>query len=354
MEPILLCIPKPFDNGTGEYSVNAEKKNDAFDFFSRSGIDVINSYDEKNMTWVDLQSLRPDYVIYSRPYNNQYPKEYQSLEVCKYAKVCYVPYAFSQTSGTLFETTFNTQFLSTVYITFVPSQIRLEDCRKKFVIQYWFKTNHFVYCGFPRFDLLVQKESSNQKYAGNRKTIAWLPRWIVGDGVENKKSNFFKYCDAFIHYMDEHMENQLIIRPHPLMFESIIENGIMKEEEVEQLKARLLSHANIVIDADNDYLPTLRQADILVADFTSLLIEYFVTGKPIIYCDTADGFNADAQLMDSTLYHAENWTELESLLSQSEDILYGERQRAISCLIPPNAGHIGRDILSYIVEDFQK
>ncbi len=354
MKPILLCIPKPFDNGVGEYSINKEGKNDAFDFFNQLGINALNSYDEKNMTWMDLQSLSPDYVIYSRPYNNQYPKKYQSSEVCKYAKVCYVPYAFSQTDGTLFETTFNTKFISTVYMTFVPSRIRLDDCRKKFVIQYWLKTNQFVYCGFPRFDLLVRKEFGKQTHAKDQRTIAWLPRWIVDDGVENKKSNFFKYCDDFIRYMEEHQEKQLIIRPHPLMFESIIENGIMKEVEVEQLKARLLSHDNIRIDTDKDYLPTLRDSDILVADFTSLLIEYFVTGKPIIYCDTAEEFNADAQLMDSTLYHAKNWKELEGLLSQSEDVMYSKREQVIDYLMPPNAGHIGRDILSYIVENFQK
>lgn len=352
IDTLLLCIPNTRDY-MHEYKINEEKTNKAKDFFNSLGMDSTNALCADGK-WFDLKKYNPDYVIYTRPYDTEYPEPYKSYSVCEYTRICYIPYAFSQTNGPLFKTTFAPKFILSTYLTFAPSKIRLNDCKNVYFWQVFRKTNNFEYLGFPRFDLLKEFNNDNEK---SIKTIAWLPRWSFNNGPGQKKSHFMDFYKPLMQFMQEHKDINLIIRPHPLMFQSIIDNDILTANQVDDIRRQIENEPNISLDNDKDYLPLLKKADVLISDFTSLLIEYFVSGKPIIYCDNSDGFNADAALMDSTLYHANDWDELEQILTElinGNDAEYDKRQQAIGQLMPQNAGKIGESIVHYLTQDYNK
>lgn len=352
--PMILCLPKPAFNFTTEYV--ADNRNEAHEFFEKMKIPAINAYDICTNTWFDLKKERPDYVVYMRPYNNQYPVQYKNTYVCDFAKVCYIPYAYSQTSDGLSYTTFNEEFILATYVTFTPSRIRLNDCKKRFALQRLTKSHKFIFKGFPRFDLLDTCDIENDKRNYERKTILWLPRWTVGDFEKQRVSHFFDYLDSFFMYMIEHPMLDLIIRPHPLMFKVILEKRLMTGNELDELLDKVDKMPNVWFDKNEDYLISFRVSDVLICDYSSLLIEYFVSGKPIIYCDTPIGFNSDTLLMDATLYHALEWSEVKEQLTKlisGEDPQYKKRKEAIRQLMPTNAGYIGREIAEYILEDFR-
>lgn len=351
---LLLSVPKAEVNYSSTYTVSSDGRNEAYDFFCEKNIEAVNAYDCEHQSWYDLKEFEPDYVFYARPYNSQYPECYRSNVVCGYSNICYIPYAYSQTTDGLFSASFNYGFALSAYLSFVPSKIRLLECEKRFALQKMLNTNKYVFLGFPRFDLLTAY--SGKEAVGEVKTFAWLPRWTVDKTENQKSSSFFKYIDKFLEYMKEHQEAELIIRPHPLMFKVVVETGMMQKQEVEDLKARINSASNVYLDETKSYIETLIKADALISDFSSLLMEYFVTGKPIIYCDSAEGFNSDALLMDKTLYHAYEWNEIvmhmESLYS-GQDAEFSNRQNVVAQLMPKNAGHIGEEILNYILCDFR-
>ena len=79
----ILCQP----------SLKSLDKNDSYLFLSEHYTGVINAYE--NSKWYDLKKLAPDYVFYCRPYNPDYYEKYRSSVVRKYAKVCFITYAYN-------------------------------------------------------------------------------------------------------------------------------------------------------------------------------------------------------------------------------------------------------------------
>ena len=347
----VLCIPKPIrkdhDIPIFEYG-----QNEAYDFCEMNGIECIRA-DLGREDWFDINNLNPDYIIYNRPYMEDYPDLYKYNHLKHKYKLCYIPYAYTMTEGDLFYRTFNYHFIRNMYFIFVPNKSRLELCKDKF---YWydkFEYCQFLFLGFPRFDLI-----SNDFDDSNRLVVLWLPRWTVEKGISGQKeSHFLKYYKQFIEYANENHNIHLIIRPHPLMFTNFVEKGIMSEEEVRVFKEICRTSINIELDESKDYLPTIKKAGILVADYTSLLAEFFVTGNPIIYCDDVKGLNKEATIMDSTFYHADSFDQIKEqieMILNNQDVLADSRREICKEIMPVNAGSIGVEIMNVILKDYSK
>jgi hypothetical protein len=343
----VVCIPKI--SGKKNYVPFFKYgSNDAYDFCKLNGIKCIRA-DLGPDKWLDIGLLKPDYVIYTKSYE-EVPDIYSCHNLKYKYKLCYIPYAYAMTEGSMFYITFNPLFIRNMNYVFAPNKSRLEICKDEF---YWYEK--FGYCkfqflGFPRFDLLSDDITSNTR------NILWLPRWTSNEDTEGQKeSHFLKYYKQFIEYMKVHPEINLIIRPHPLMFDNFIEKGVMTRQEVETFKDICDTSSNIELDESKDYLPTIKKAGILVADYTSLLVEYFVTGNPIIYCDDVDGLNAEAHLMDKAFYHADNFDQIEEIIERicnHKDPYASLRKDICKEIIPANAGSIGMEIINFIIHDY--
>ena len=142
---LLLSVPKAEVNYSSTYTVSLDGRNEAYDFFCEKNIEAVNAYDCEHQSWYDLKEFEPDYVFYARPYNSQYPECYRSNVVCGYSNICYIPYAYSQTTDGLFSASFNYGFALSAYLSFVPSKIRLLECEKRFALQKMLNTNKYVF-----------------------------------------------------------------------------------------------------------------------------------------------------------------------------------------------------------------
>ena len=96
-------------------------------------------------------------------------------------------------------------------------------------------------------------------------------------------------------YFREHDEMNLLMRPHPLMFDNFISTGEMTADEVEKYKAEVNSIKNIAFDDQKEYAATFWNSDVLIADYSSIVPEYFLTEKPLIFCAT----NMELTLLDN-------------------------------------------------------
>lgn len=351
MHAKILCVPKPKNISDPNY--NMSSINEAYEFLKNDS-NAINAYlgDSK---WFDLKEFCPDYVFYTRPYNSHYPNVYKSETVCQYTKICYIPYGFILNDGMIFNSVFHMNFILQTYLIFAPSKNILKKLKKFYMCQYLLKYNKFKYLGFPRFDLLLD-DNFNKKTKSDNPTITWMPRWEFDTSSEGQKlSHFLEYYDEFIAFVKTHQELNFIFRPHPLMWETLINEELKTEEEIEEIKKELASINNLSIDNEKDYLPTLKNTDILIADTTSLLIEFFVTGKPIILCDNGQGYLKDGKIMVSSLYQVNTWKDVEVTLKQlinGDDKLYSKRQKAINKIIPRKS-IAGETIINYIIDDYK-
>lgn len=314
-------------------------RNDAFEFFRKQYDDVVNAYEETEDTWFDLKAFEPTYVFYTRPYTEEYYPDYRPEVVRTYARVCWIPYGYTVLGKELFESIYSMEFLRFTTNIFVDSQSA----------ENWVRTNYgdvlksnLICLGYPRFDLCVNLEKEESK----KKTILWTPRW-TSETKGVMKSNFLNYYKQMFDFAEKNPDYEIIFRPHPLMFANYIEHGIMTKEEVDKLQDTCKRLGNIQFDKEKDYLVSISKADLIVTDFSTLLAEYFASGKRILYCDRGDLFVEDGKKMDSHFEHAESWEEIEQCIFHMEQVA-PVSQEDIFDVLSANVGHVGQDIVDYL------
>ena len=88
------------------------------------------------------------------------------------------------------------------------------------------------------------------------------------------RSTFFEYKDKIIDYVNRNDKLKFVFRPHPLMFNNFINEGLMSKKEVKEYLDNFKE--NKVYDDQGDYFDTFRESDVLVTDFSSIIIDYFI------------------------------------------------------------------------------
>lgn len=342
-ETTLLLVPA-YDLKNDQVASYGEEKEFVYQKYPSDNI--VDAIDDSGNV-VDIADYKFDYVFYQRPYENYLPKELRTEALVKYTKVCYVPYSYSCASAFNSENT-NKDFFRNVYLNFADSMNihkALSACFKENIKQ---KIQKFLYVGYPVFDTYLDMRSE-EKTGG----ILWTPRWSFDPRIGG--SHFVDYKDEFLALSNELPNEKIIIRPHPLMWENVVKVGLMKENEVIEYKEKLKSH-NILIDSNKMMEDTIKESNVLITDFSSIIITYFMTGKPIIYCPFETELNEMYQKLLSGMYIANCWDDVEKYLDmiyKGEDILYSVRQEIIEKELMPLAGGTQR-IVEEILADFNE
>ena len=352
-EVIIMAIPvKTVPHGQVEYvSEGAEA------FFQGFDCQVINGYVREKNAWIDLHSLHPDYVFYLHPYNWIMPSCYSTHLVSQYADICFVPYGISVISGDVEDISFNADFFSDLTYLFADVPSLRQWMMDHGHCQGRLKPENILFWNYTRFDHLNQyrgKESPSWHLGREAFRVLWLPRWSTGGG----SCNFFRYKDKVLEYADAHPEDiELLFRPHPQMWEEFIRSDEMPEAEQEAYQAEYDRRHNAFIDSQKEYMQTLFASDALVADETSMLAEYYLTGKPIIYChNEQDHFTELGAQLAQGYYIANNWEEVEAyleMLRHGFDPLRSRRKKIQQEVLPVSDGmSAGEHIRDFLKERF--
>lgn len=146
-----------------------------------------------------------------------------------------------------------------------------------------------------------------------------------------------------------------MFRPHPQAFLNWVATGELSENELAQYKEAFNELPNAKIDDTKEYLTTFYSSDCMVTDISSIVAEYFLTGKPIIYCHKKDCFNDFSRKLSEGFYWVKNWNELEKtleMLKSGSDPLNEKRQKLIKeAFYIPESG-AGTTIKDLIKKDF--
>jgi len=333
--------------------------NSALSFFSTLPCEVIDAYYGVNQ-WVSLEELRPDYVFFQRPYDHYLPELYRSSVVSKYTKICYIPYGYLETSGMVFDICLDKNFYRYVYLFFAENPYIGKASSKRFKISHNFRLRKTLSLGYPSLDTMASlkdtaKGNNNFIDEDDKLKIVWTPRWTVDPDIGG--SNFFKYKDKFVDFAKKNQNSYVLLRPHPLAFENFLNTGLMTSQELDAYKDSYKQSINASIDEEKDYLSTFWKSDVLVSDISSILVEYFMTGKPIIYCVGSSGFNKFTSQMAKSFYWANNWEDIEGILkelSQGNDPLKKKREELKQQLFGDDFGAASSKIVGAIIEDFMK
>jgi len=281
----LLCVPDPFDPDTAStYRFFAENGYDAID--ARVGDGPWQAMENQGQ-WFDLTSLQPDYVFYQQPYDAYLPKAYQSRRVAKYAKICITPYGFALTKELLVCSEYD--FYKRVYCVYSVSQAEQVFNARRFAPSHRLGIRHSKYLGtLVLSDLFSHKAETSPSWVFSKNDFRaiWTPRWTTDPKIGG--SNFFRYKDFLPNYAKENPQVDILFRPHPMAFSNFIRNGQMTQQEVDAYVGQIEAGANTALDREKGYDATFWQSSVLITDVSAIIIEYFVTGKPIIFCEAEE------------------------------------------------------------------
>lgn len=353
-----LVVALPYQHRTlpeGQY-----KDAGMFEYCKGRDIKVIRGYDRETDKWLSPAELMPDYVFFQTPYHFL-PTQWCVEQMSMMARVCYIPYATLLSKGAIAEIVHPEGFFKYVSLFFSECQWKKDLFIRKYENKDWFNKEDVVISGHPKLDYLSFKEAlqSNVLKRGVSKKIIhilWTPRWNTSEG----NCHFFDYKDFFDDFCKHHQELDFVFRPHPLCFQNFIKTGEMSLDELQQLKHDYDVSLNMRIDENAQYEETFVTSDILISDLSTMMLEYFATGKPIIYTLRKDPkalFNEYGLKLSEGLYLAYNSKDLTNIISKllsGEDPLRQKREELRNVLFFMPEGGAGRAIKDHLSCEYKR
>jgi len=142
-------------------------------------------------------------------------------------------------------------------------------------------------CGIPYMDEMKKRLDASGEVPPHERTVLLAPSWGES-GILSKFGE--KLIDALIS-----TGYKVIVRPHPQSYTS-------EKEMLDALMSKYTDESKVIWNKDNDNFEVLRQADILISDFSGVIFDFsLVFDKPIIYTDTKFDIRPyDASWIDET------------------------------------------------------
>jgi CDP-glycerol glycerophosphotransferase (TagB/SpsB family) len=167
-----------------------------------------------------------------------------------------------------------------------------------------------------------------------------------------------EYKDAFVNLRGRYGEKaELYFRPHMNLFNDLIEKGIMTREEVAEYRKNLKASGIIQQNRLADMEKSIADIDIFLTDISSVMVCFFLTCRPIIYCEfaNAEPFPEYAEMFGA-MYIARSWEDVEKYLDEliaGNDPLL-ERRQAIAAQIYETHKDASEKILDKLIEDYNQ
>ena len=266
----------------------------------------------------DIDLTEYDYLFYDRPYNHYLPEKLQTYQTRKMSRICLVNYCCRDGAGGFGYR----DFARDTYIWFASTLPEYEAHLADYHDRPYNKIFDIGYPAFETYHALVTKEGKNR--------ILWTPRWTLDESIGG--SHFFAYIDSFIQFAKDHEDMTLTIRPHPLMFDHLIEQKAITPEEVDRIKC-LCTDAGIRFDQNRIVADTFTETDILITDYSSLIKMFMVMGKPVLYCPTDVAVNDEFKELMQVMYLTNTWEEIGQTLAEltsGKDQLKEARDKKVS------------------------
>ena len=252
--------------------------------------------------------------------------------------------------NTLYKNIDNFKFLKNSHIVFYACDDEVEYEKRTIWVGCLLGAHKILNVGYPMLDRYLAIRDS-----GIETTILWTPRWTPD--LKSGGSNFLRYKSDFADLRNKYEQANIIARPHPLTFNNFISNGLLTEEEALEYK-NLLGLKQIELDESEDTFSAFRRASILISDYSSIILPFFLTGKPIIYCTvigaTGLEFTSDFKEVIKSLYIADSWDDVMKyieMIVSGNDYLKDSRRRIIEEKYT-NKRDSTKKILDIIHEDY--
>ncbi len=327
-DPELIVIPS--------YNINFSvgvKYGYELEYFKRLYPDVLTAFDPDG-NLLDVRNKSYDYVFYQDPYNDHYPEGVKSYDLVQITKICYVPYGYTTLKNFAELVGINRVFFRNVFAYFPDTGTNGRIIEKIYATSIKRGLRYVNNLGFPSLEKYFDMGAN-----ANIKIITWTPRWSYDAKVGG--SHFMEYKENFLELGSEYT---LILRPHPMLFTNLVKTGVMSEEEANTYRNKA-AEKGIEIDDRGPIDDVIEKTGILITDISSVIPSFFLTGKPVIYCDSKmEPIEEFAEMLNG-IYIANSWEEVQTYIKRitsGDDYLLNERKSIIDKFARINKGATGR------------
>lgn len=328
-----------------------ELKQQNIQFLKDNGIEYIDARCANGSNF-DIYCLKPDYVFVQIHFDRQRILEYKTSIMRLYTKVCLIPHAFLLSASDNGELIHQQDY----FRIFVPNQYHLEQ-----LSSVTHRTDNIEITGYPRFDLYTDKleDSSLWKISKKKnpkiKRIIWSPHWWAYGHSKILADNLFNLMDYFYNLAKNKANIELIIKPHPNLFNGLVGSKYITSKKLENLISQINSLPNASIYQGGEYIDLFKTADLMVNNSISFLAEWLPSQKPMIFVETERKFELNEiayRILDS-YYHASSVSELDEqirrILEEKQDPLL-PRRLAVSEDLNSQKGHSAEKIKESLIK----
>ncbi len=295
---VLIAVPELQNGKVVNYDIAG--------FFDNCGYSYEKIYQDGS--YKKIKDLHLDYIFPSRPYDHLRPAHMSNTDLRKNSKLCHITYGTCIFNGKTLDIVCGFQHLR--YYDFVfsetPDHTTIYTEKKR---RYPSANTQIIQVGSPKFDYIHYRDFT-PPHTTYDQVILYTPRWTTSENA----CSFLDIYQQLFELAEENRNIKYIFRPHPLMKKFFLEK-IWKEEEWEDFVAKFDRLENAEIDFNPNYLPSFKEATVLISDLSSLLPEFLLTKKPIIYFHKKYQFNTFGKHIAEGYYWCHNWDEVNNVLN---------------------------------------
>lgn len=296
--PILLVVP------SYDFCDNKMKKASQYDEFA------IKYPGEEMYLWnneMNIDDYLLNYIFLPAPYDAYMPEGLKSSLLVRYALLCYIPYGHIGADNFI-ECNTEKTFFRNIYLNFVHT-------KKTYDVFYTMFSDCVIHNSkiIKKIGYLPFADYNNRGLSDDsQNVILWTPRWSYDPVIGG--SHFFEYKDFIFEVHRIFQDYQLMVRPHPMMFDNFVSKGLMTSDDITDYKTELV-RCGIILDENTELEDIARKTAILITDFSSIIPDFFIRGCPIIYCDSpVIHLNEEYNYMLKGCYIAKNEEEIKHYL----------------------------------------
>jgi hypothetical protein len=313
-------------------------------FLRKSGIECIDSLNLETGKYFDISVLNPDYIFTTTPYDIYLPEVYKSNHLKSLAKLCHIEYGaiMIEWVNNYSDMAFNSYFTNASFIfTGFPGMCKYFS---NAVCIGCLKLDEYLYYGREKRSSLWNEQAKMK--------VVWKPRWTV----EQADSTFIKYIDSMYGFFQKHTQMDLVILIHPLLMSTL---KVTEQYEVFAETLRKLKQLpNFHIEETSDFLDAVLSADVMIADHSSTVIEYSITGKPLIYTSSEIPLNDLGKSVTKYAYIARSFEDIVAILNNlfmgiDPEREMRENRKTESLYLPPEGMSVAQFLMKFLCDDYE-
>jgi hypothetical protein len=237
---------------------------------------------------IDWDQSPPHVAFIQNPYDSTRPESFATKNLVRRGiRIAYIPYAIELAAN---PTDCKLQYDLPLQRQAWRVYCRSHQNREMYGVHCATGNSHVVVTGHPKLDRIAnlstfEPDEALVNFIAGRKSVLWTPHFTV---ERHGLSTFELYADVIFEKFERHPETVLVFRPHPLLFGRMRKLGLLTEEQERDLRNRISSTPNVILDERPDYLHSFFVADALMADCGSFLLEFLPTERPILFLTKAE------------------------------------------------------------------